>query len=117
MSFRGLTGPDRFYLHPTACGTGFRAAELASLGPESFDLGAEPPTATVAAACDKRRRPAVQPLPPDVAAALQEWLPTRPAGEPLWPGTPSRGRTAPCTPTSTPCGIPASRCWTGPARH
>jgi hypothetical protein len=136
VSFRGLAGTDRYYLYLTACSTGFRAGELASLTPESFDLDAEPPTATVRAAYDKRRRPAVQPLPPDVAEALRDWLPSRPAcpcgrgrgratarapsccastwTRPASP-TPSRGRTARCTPTFTPCVTATSRCWTGPA--
>ena len=38
----GLSGEDRFHLYLTARGTGFRAAELASLTPESFDLGDAP---------------------------------------------------------------------------
>jgi hypothetical protein len=48
-SFRGLTGPDRFYLYAAACGTGFRASALASLTPESFDLVSDLPTVTLAA--------------------------------------------------------------------
>jgi hypothetical protein len=71
----------------TACGTGFRASELASLLPESFDLTAEPPTATVAAAYTKNKRLAVQPLPPDVAEALRGYLAGRTPGQPVWPGT------------------------------
>jgi hypothetical protein len=40
-SFRDLTGPDRYHLYATACGTGFRALVLSSLTPESFDLDGE----------------------------------------------------------------------------
>jgi integrase len=41
-NFRGLTGTDRHFLYLTACGTSFRAGELASLTPASFDLAAKP---------------------------------------------------------------------------
>jgi integrase len=86
-TFRGLSGPDRFHLYATACGTGFRASALASLTPESFDLSADLPTVTVAARHNKSRRVKVQPLPPDLAALLGEYLRGRPAGQPVWGGT------------------------------
>src|SRR5262249_37489304 len=70
-----------------AMGTGFRAGELASLVPESFDLDAEPPTATVAAAYTKNGKLAVQPLPPEVVEALRGYLAGRLAGGPVWPGS------------------------------
>lgn len=85
--YRGLTGADRHALYLTACGTGFRSQELASLTPESFDLDADPPSAALAACRDKRKRPAVQPLPPAVAALLRDYLKDRPVGQPVWPGT------------------------------
>ena len=85
--FRGLNGNDRFHLYLTACGTGFRAGELAALTPESFSLHVDPPTATLAAEHTKNKRPVVQPLPPEVAAALREYLTGRPVGQPIWPGT------------------------------
>ena len=37
-AFRGLAGPDRRMLYRVALGTGFRAAELAALRPDYFDL-------------------------------------------------------------------------------
>ena len=37
--FRGLTGPDRYHLYATACGTGFRASALASLTPGELRPG------------------------------------------------------------------------------
>src|SRR5262249_53779568 len=37
-SFRELTGEDRYHLYLTAAGTGFRASELASLSPRSFQF-------------------------------------------------------------------------------
>src|SRR5262249_33198443 len=54
-SFRGLSGWDRFHLYAVACGTGFRAAALASLTPESFSLDGSRPTATLGARFNKSR--------------------------------------------------------------
>jgi excisionase family DNA binding protein len=85
--FRGLSGADRFHLYATACGTGFRASALASLTPESFDLAAELPTATLAARHNKSRKPKVQPLPPDLADLLRDYLNGKPTGQPVWGGT------------------------------
>jgi integrase len=82
--FRGLTGPDRAALYTLAAHTGFRASELASLTPGSFDFTA--PSVTVEAAYSKHRRKDVQPLRPDVAAILREYVRGRPASAPLWPG-------------------------------
>jgi integrase len=48
-----MTGPDRAMLYRVAVGTGFRANELRSLTPESFDLDANPPKVTVEAAYSK----------------------------------------------------------------
>jgi integrase len=87
VTFDGLTGPDRAALYATACGTGFRASELASLLPESFDLDTDPPTATVGAGYTKNKRLVVQPLPPDLAEMLRAYLAGKPTGQPVWPGT------------------------------
>jgi integrase len=86
-TFRGLSGGDRHALYLTACGTGFRAQELASLTPESFDLDAGPPVARVAARYSKNRRAVTQPLPSAVAAVLRGFLKGRPAGGRVWPRT------------------------------
>lgn len=85
-SFRGLTGPDRYHLYATACGTGFRALGLASLTPESFDLAGDKPVVTLAARKNKNRKLKVQPIPPDLAQLLRDYLKDRPAGQPIWPG-------------------------------
>ncbi len=85
--FRGLTGADRYHLYATACGTGFRASALASLTPESFDLAADPPAVTLSARHAKNRRTKVQPIPPDVADLLRDYLRDKPGGAPLWGGT------------------------------
>jgi integrase len=85
--FRGLTGQDRRMLYATAMGTGFRASELASLSPGSFELNADPRIVRVQAGYTKNRKEAVQPLPADLADALRGYLDGKPAGRPLWPGT------------------------------
>src|SRR5262249_17978370 len=89
----GLTGRDRFHLSAPPCGTGFRASGLASLPPESFDLG-DGPTGALAARANKSKKTKVQPLPPDVAELLREYLRDKPAGQPLWGGTWARDRKA-----------------------
>jgi integrase len=57
-----------------ALGTGFRAKELRSLTPQSFNLDGDPPTVTVAAAYSEHRREDVQPIRRDLAALLRPWL-------------------------------------------
>lgn len=85
--FRGLAGFDRFALYLTAAGTGFRRGELVSLTPASFDLAGDRPTARVEAAYSKNRKEARQPLPADLAAALRDYLYSKPTDAPVWPGT------------------------------
>jgi integrase len=85
--FRRLTGRDRYHLYATACATGFRASALASLTPESFDLDADPPTVTLATCKNKSRKLKVQPLPPDVADLLRDYLRDMPAGQSVWRGS------------------------------
>jgi integrase len=87
LPFRGLTGPDRFHLYATACGTGFRASALASLTPLSFDLDSPTPTVTLAARHAKNRKTKVQPLPPDVADLLRSYLRDLPTDRPVWGGS------------------------------
>src|SRR5262249_4510881 len=66
-------------------GTGFRADELASLLPTSFDLDAEPPTVVCRAGYTKNGKTATQPLPAEIAEALRGYMADRPAEEPVWP--------------------------------
>ncbi len=86
-AFRGMSVQDRLALYATACVSGFRAEELASLRPTAFNLDGDPPTVTLAAENAKNGRTAVQPLPPDVAASLRDYLAGRPADQSVWPGT------------------------------
>ena len=78
------TGPDRAALYRVAAGTGFRANELRSLTPESFDLDGDPPTVTVKAAYSKRRRDDAQPIRPDLAEAIAPWLASKAPGRPVF---------------------------------
>ncbi len=75
-----LPGPDRAMVYRLALCTGFRANELRSLTPASFDLENDPPTVTVAAAYSKRRRQDVQPIPEHLAEILRPWLTDKAAG-------------------------------------
>jgi len=77
----GMTGADRAMLYRLAVGTGFRANELRSLTPESFDLGGDPPTVTVEAAYSKHRRQDVQPIRQDLADVLAPWLDDKADGQ------------------------------------
>jgi len=60
------------------------AQRLSDLTPESFNLTACPPTATVEAGYSKRRRQDVQPLPRGLAEALGPWLAGKEAGRPVF---------------------------------
>jgi integrase len=91
-TFRGLTGPDRYYLYLAAIGTGFRASALASLRPADFDLDLDGGTVTLAARNAKNKRAKVQPLPADVAEELRPYLATREPGRPIWGGTWARDK-------------------------
>jgi integrase len=85
VSLRGLSGGDRAALYSLAAGTGFRVNALANLTPADFDFPAG--TVTLPARFNKSRKVKVQPLPPDVAAAIATYAAGRPAGELLWGGT------------------------------
>jgi integrase len=85
--FRRLTGADRLVIYCLSAHTGFRESELASLRPASFDLGAKLPTVTVEACYSKHRRQDVQPLRPDVAEMIRQYIAGKPRNEPLWPGS------------------------------
>jgi integrase len=65
--------------------TGLRRKELASLTPANFDLGADPPTVVVEAACSKHRKRDVLPLHPQLVALLVEWLPALAGDARLFP--------------------------------
>jgi len=80
----GMPGPERAMLYRLAVGTGFRAGELRSLTPESFDLDAEPPTVTVEAGYSKHRREDVQPIRQDLADVLRPWLESKERGKPVF---------------------------------
>lgn len=86
QTFEGLNPEERHMLYLMASATGFRAKELASLIPERTDLDATPPTVTLPARVDKRRKAVRQPIPANVAELLRQFLVGRPEGKPLWPG-------------------------------
>lgn len=69
-----VSGKARAFWYRVALGTGFRANELRSLTPASFDLDASPPTVTVEAGYSKNREVAVQTIAPWLAAVVRAWL-------------------------------------------
>lgn len=71
---RGMTGPQRALGYRLCMATGFRASELRSLSLDSFRLEQDPPTVTVQAAFDKRRRKAVVTIPAWLASELRTWF-------------------------------------------
>jgi len=73
-AMHNMPGPDRAMAYRVALGTGFRAKELRSLTPASFDLDSDPPTVTVTACYSKRRRLDLQPIRRDLAELLRPWL-------------------------------------------
>ena len=82
-----LIDPNHYAM---AAYTGLRATELASIEVRSLDLESEFPLAAVAAAHSKRKRAEHQPLRPDLAAILNQWLKTRDdakSDDRLWPGS------------------------------
>lgn len=85
-TFRGLDGRDRAMLYAVAFTTGFRAAALASLTPDHFDLQSNPPTVSLAAKKNKSRKPMVNPLTGELAESLRTYLAGKPRGV-VWPGT------------------------------
>ena len=91
--FRSLTGRHRVMLYLLAVNTGFRASELASLTPDSFEFAGDVPTVTVLAAYSKRRKTDARPLPADLAVSLRhfidEWRLANPASENsrIWSGS------------------------------
>ncbi|QEL18837.1 tyrosine-type recombinase/integrase [Limnoglobus roseus] len=84
-TFRGLDGVDRHVVYALAVTTGFRTAALASLTADSIDLAAR--TVTLSARANKSRKAKVQPLTPDAAELLAEYLRARPRRGRLWPGS------------------------------
>jgi hypothetical protein len=72
-----------------ALGTGFRAKELRSLTPESFELDGDMPAVIVAAAYSKHRRKDRQPIRRDLADMLRPWLADKPQGQPVFGRLPS----------------------------
>ena len=70
----GIRGLDRAMMYAVAAWTGFRKGEIGSLTMRSFQLDADPPTATVEASYSKRRRRDTQVLHPELARQLKLWL-------------------------------------------
>lgn len=92
--FLGVSGQDRAMLYRIASSTGFRASEIGSLTPESFDFASTPVTVTVKEAYSKNRKLSRQTVLPEFVEQLRPWLATKAPGAPLIalpkPGKPNR---------------------------
>ena len=128
----GMPGPLRAMAYRTAAATGFRAAELRSLTPESFRLDGPEPSVFLRASATKNRRPAEQPVPLALARDLADWLRDKPPGASVFPlhhetakAIRARPGPPPASPTRRMRGWPtsirsapiSSRPWSGPARR
>jgi integrase len=73
--YMNMNGHDRSVLYQLALGTGFRAAELRSLAVGSFDLADKNnATATVLACYSKRKRDDHQPISPQLAELMADYI-------------------------------------------
>ncbi len=73
-------------LYLVASNAGLRCQELGSLTKESFSLDGAEPSLEIEAAYSKHRRKDTLPLREDLAKLLPEYLSTKEAGKPIWPG-------------------------------
>ena len=82
----GLCGLDRAMLYLVAVNTGFRASELSSLTPESFELAGQVPVVKCQSGYTKNKNDASIPIRHDIAKTLADWLLTKPANARVWSG-------------------------------
>lgn len=77
-----VSGPDRAMLYKVALYTGFRQGACITLEKSSFHVDPKMtrPFVRLAGKHNKNRKDRDQPIPRDFAAALFEWMKTRPAG-------------------------------------
>ena len=83
---RRLSGQDRAVLYLLAGATGFRAQELASLTPQSFDLRGEP-SVYLTPEVAKNKTGMTEFLRDDVAEIMRSFINGKPADKRLWPGS------------------------------
>ena len=82
-----LSGEARAALYSTAALTGFRARELASMTPASFNLDGDPPIVKVLIGSTKSKREhSVIPIRADLADVMRHYIAEKQPDEVLWPG-------------------------------
>ena len=89
---RHMTGWEREMVYKTALGRGFRSEELACLTPESFHLQGSTPFVYLPPDETKNSKAANQPITPELAAELREYLEEREPGLPVFPLPETRAR-------------------------
>lgn len=85
--FRGLSGRDRAALYALATVTAFRPVELSRLTATDFQLAGPVPLVRLDGTRTKNGKAVEQPLPPDVAVEMGNYLKGRTASDTVWPGT------------------------------
>lgn len=82
-----IPGKDRAMMYMLAAWTGYRKGEIGSLTRASFQLDADPPTATIQAGYSKRKRQDKQVLHEALVERLKFWLESKKLrrGQPLFP--------------------------------
>jgi integrase len=82
--WRGMSGGDRSWFYTLGAVTGFRRSELGALSPVDFALVGSTPVVRLGGEFTKNGKPAEQPIPPTLAAALQSWLARKAPGRPVF---------------------------------
>lgn len=77
-----ISGPMRAAIYRLAMGTGFRADELRSLVPESFQFAGAEPTVTLDAKAAKNGKEAIQPITRELAEGLKSFVSRAEPGKP-----------------------------------
>lgn len=89
-----LSSLQRSMLYRIASLTGFRASELASLTPESFNWEADPPYVQVGSKKAKNRKLVPIPILDDLDFHCGHWIRSQSPGSPLFPGSWAKRRHA-----------------------
>jgi integrase len=83
-----MSGYERSLLYQLALESGRRANEIKTLTIGRCNLKSQPPTITVKAGYNKKRKETIQPIPVGLAGKLEKYIGERSSGELLFPDMP-----------------------------